>query len=88
LCLGLSLWDVRRVLPHGHISVSTGLRVGIQMLRAIQSFHERGFVHRSVKPSNFMLRPGKPKPALIDFGLARANGTSRWRRSGRSPRMR
>jgi serine/threonine protein kinase len=71
-CLGPSLSDVRRALPSKHFSLSTSLRLGIEMLRAIQAMHERGFLHRDIKPSNFQLRPGKPTPiALIDFGLAR-----------------
>jgi serine/threonine protein kinase len=71
-CLGPSLSDVRRVLPDRRFLLSTVLRLGIETLRAIQSFHEKGFIHRDIKPSNFLLRPGKPTPiALIDFGLAR-----------------
>jgi serine/threonine protein kinase len=71
-CLGPSLSDVRRALPSRCFSLSTSLRLGIEMLRAIQSMHERGFLHRDVKPSNFELRSGAPTPiALIDFGLAR-----------------
>jgi serine/threonine protein kinase len=71
-CLGPSLSDVRRALPLRRFSLSTSLRLGIEMLRAIQSMHERGFLHRDVKPSNFQLRPAGPTLlVLIDFGLAR-----------------
>lgn len=71
-CLGPSLANVRRALPRAHFSLSTGLRVGIQSLRAIQAFHQRGFVHRDIKPSNFLLRTaGSTLVVLADYGLAR-----------------
>ena len=48
--------------------------LGRQMIRAIQSLHEHGYLHRDVKPSNYALglQPGKISNCYtIDFGLAR-----------------
>ncbi|GMT18327.1 hypothetical protein PFISCL1PPCAC_9624, partial [Pristionchus fissidentatus] len=52
-------------------------RVGIQALYAIKTMHDRGYVHRDIKPGNFVLGyHAQPAVArfvyIIDFGLARA----------------
>ena len=47
---------------------------GRQMVSALQSVHELGYVHRDVKPANFAMgrRPGSIGVCyVIDFGLAR-----------------
>ena len=52
----------------------TTLKLGIQMLRAIEAVHDLGYLHRDVKPSNYAmgLSPAKRHSCfLIDFGLSR-----------------
>src|SRR5690606_8707380 len=45
--------------------------LGRSLADALAHAHERGVVHRDVKPGNVVLGPGDAAPVLIDFDLAR-----------------
>jgi len=52
-------------------SEAEGLRIVIQVARALEHAHSQGLIHRDVKPKNIMITPdGQVK--LADMGLARA----------------
>mmetsp|Transcript_33862 Transcript_33862/g.79284 ORF Transcript_33862/g.79284 Transcript_33862/m.79284 type:complete len:475 (-) Transcript_33862:22-1446(-) len=72
--LGENLSDLRRKRPGGRFSLATTSKLGILMLRAIESIHSLGYLHRDIKPSNFAigLPPHRHKDCvMIDFGLTR-----------------
>jgi len=50
------------------------LKLFIQVCQAIQHAHQKGVIHRDVKPSNILitLHDGIPVPKVIDFGIAKA----------------
>jgi tau tubulin kinase len=70
--LGPSLSAIQRILPNRVFSVSTMLRLSLDMLHSLETFHGRGYVNRDVKPDNYLIRGTLKNPiALVDYGLAR-----------------
>ena len=47
---GRNLAELRRAQPASRFSLSTTIRIGLQVLQAIEAIHSVGFLHRDIKP--------------------------------------
>jgi serine/threonine protein kinase len=61
---------LREQLKRGRLSLRKTIDYGVQIARGLATAHEKGIVHRDVKPENlFVTRNGTVK--ILDFGLAK-----------------
>ena len=55
---------------HGHLEWKETVNIVMQILRALQHAHDKGIIHRDVKPQNIMLM-NDASIKVTDFGIAR-----------------
>ncbi|CAH1405222.1 unnamed protein product [Nezara viridula] len=70
--LGPSLEDLFNFCSR-RFTIKTVLMLADQMIKLIETIHEKAFIHRDIKPDNFLMGIGRHcnQLYLIDFGLAK-----------------
>lgn len=58
-----------KVIEQQQLTAGEKLGLGLQMAEALKHAHEKGIVHRDVKPSNIMVASQRVR--LLDFGIAK-----------------
>jgi eukaryotic-like serine/threonine-protein kinase len=74
----------KRVHDHGVLSVDETRRTLRDVADALAYAHERGVIHRDIKPDNILIDQQSGRPMVTDFGIARAisEGDSRLTATG------
>ena len=73
--LGESLESIKNNLT---FSLTNVLQIGIQVIILLKTIHDKGLVHRDIKPDNFLLglNSQRKRIYIIDFGLCKSYMTN------------
>lgn len=67
--------DLRTHSERARLDIAARLVLFCQVVDAVHHAHERGVVHRDLKPDNVLV-DSRGAPKVLDFGVARANDSS------------
>lgn len=77
---------IRYCDEHG-LSLSARIRLFIRVCEGVQHAHQKGVIHRDLKPGNLMVDEvdGRALPKIIDFGIATVNTLAKGREIAGTP---
>jgi serine/threonine protein kinase/tetratricopeptide (TPR) repeat protein len=68
--------QITRYCDDNRLTVRQRLELFVPVCQAVQHAHQKGVIHRDLKPRNVLVAryDGRPVPKVIDFGVAKAAG--------------
>lgn len=64
--------SLRQRLTNGPLNQYEVVRIGGEIAAGLAAAHERGLIHRDIKPDNIWLEEGTDRVKIVDFGLVRS----------------
>jgi tRNA A-37 threonylcarbamoyl transferase component Bud32 len=73
----------KMIFQKGRVPWPVSVKVGIEVLKALEYAHDKGVVHRDIKPSNVLVR-ADGSATVMDFGIAKMTESSRLTATGQT----
>ncbi|MBI4720677.1 MAG: protein kinase, partial [Chitinivibrionia bacterium] len=73
--------SLKSVIEAGPLSVDEAVSIALEMGEGLREAHEKGIVHRDIKPGNIMIT-GRGGAKILDFGLAKLAGMTKLTKTG------